>query len=142
VHDGTPADTIVRMRRTLVVVVFVALVVAGTAWAIWPATKWPQSFCAPIVRVIGADANPISVSFTHAEPTLTTAQEGLLNKLMYDLTLAEGAAPTAQLQTELHRYVAELGVVLSTQIVTNAMSQFDELARTQLRACGVTSSGS
>jgi hypothetical protein len=70
------------------------------------------------------------------------AQEDQVNKLMYDVTLAVGAVPNAQLRTELNGYLAELGVVLSTNIVTNAMSHFDEQARTQLRACGVTPIGS
>jgi hypothetical protein len=42
----------------------------------------------------------------------------------------------------LSRYLAELGVVLSTLTVTDAMSQFDQHARTQLRACGLTPIGS
>lgn len=129
------------MRRIFVVAVVVAIV-GGVAWAFWPATKWPQAFCAPVERVIGADADPIARSFSHSEPTLTVAQEDRVNTLMYDITLALGAAPTAQLRTELQRYLAELGVVLSTNIVTDAMSNFDLHARNQLGACGVTPIGS
>jgi hypothetical protein len=69
-------------------------------------------------------------------------QEDQVNKLMYDITLAQGAVPTAQLRAELHRYLAALGGVLSTNIVTDAMSHFDQQARTQLRACGITPIGS
>ncbi|MBW4079307.1 MAG: hypothetical protein HIU84_12525 [Acidobacteria bacterium] len=125
------------MRR-IVVVALVAIVIGGAAWALWPATKWPHAFCTPVVRVVGVDADAIARSFSHPEPTLTVAQEDQVNKLMYDVTLAEGAAPTAQLRAELNRYLAELGVVLSTNIVTDSMSQFDQQARSQLRACGVT----
>jgi hypothetical protein len=94
------------------------------------------------VRVLGSDADAISVSFSHPEPTLSVAQDNQVDKLMYDITLAVGAAPTAQLRTELHAYLAQLGVVLSTNIVTDAMSHFDLQARTQLRACGVAPVGS
>jgi hypothetical protein len=65
-----------------------------------------------------------------------------VNKLMYDLTLAVGHAPTTQLRAELHEYLSELGGVLSTAVVTDALSQFDQHARTQLSACGITSLGS
>jgi hypothetical protein len=134
-------DTIVSMRR-IVVVALIGVVIVGAAWVLWPATKWPQAFCAPVERVVGPDADAIARSFSHPEPTLTMAQEDQVNKLMYDVTLAVGAVPNAQLRTELNGYLAELGVVLSTNIVTNAMSHFDEQARTQLRACGVTPIGS
>ena len=129
------------MRRAALVAV-VALIIGGVAWALWPATTWPRAFCAPVVRVVGADADAIAKSFSHPESTLTVAQEDEVDTLLYDVTLAVGAAPTAQLRAELNRYRAELGVVLSTNIVTNAMSQFDQQARTQLRACGVTPLGS
>ncbi|HEY5092098.1 MAG TPA: hypothetical protein VII60_02450 [Acidimicrobiales bacterium] len=134
-------DTIVSMRR-IVVAVLIAIVIVGVAWALLPATKWPHAFCAPIVRVVGTDADAIARSFSHPEPTLTVAQEDQVNKLMYDATLAQGAVPTAQLRAELNRYFVELGGVLSTNSVTNAMSQFDQQARTQLRACGITPIGS
>jgi hypothetical protein len=91
---------------------------------------------------VGTDATAIAISFGHPEPTLTAAQDDQLNKLMYDITLALGAAPNATLQAELNRYRSELGVVLSTTIVTDAMSHFDEQARTQLRACGIRPIGS
>ena len=94
------------------------------------------------MRVVGADADAIAKSFSHPEPTLTVAQEDRVDKLMYDVTLAVGAAPTAHLRAELNRYLAELGVVLWTNIVTDAMSHFDQQARTQLRACGVIPLGS
>ena len=119
----------------------VALVVGGASWALWPATTWPRAFCTPVARVIGVDADAIAKSFSHPEPMLTTAQEDQVAKLMYDVTLAAGAAPTAQLRAELNRYLAELGVVLSANIVTDAMSNFDLRARTQLRACGITPGG-
>ena len=61
--------------------------------------------------------------------------------LMHDVQLAEANAPTAQLRAELHRYLGELGGVLSTNIVTYSMSQFDSESVTQLRACGITPTG-
>ena len=129
------------MRR-IVVVALVAIVIGGAAWALWPTTKWPKAFCAPVERVVGADADAIARSFSHSELTLTVAQEDQVDKLMYDVTLALGTVPTAQLRAELDRYLTELGVVLSTLTVTDAMSQFDQHARTQLRACGLTPIGS
>jgi hypothetical protein len=129
------------MRR-IATLALVVIVIGGAAWALWPATKWPQSFCAPIVRVVGTDAAAIARSFGHPEPTLTAAQDDRVDNLMYDITLAVGAAPNAELLAELNRYRSELGVVLSTTVVMDAMSQFDEQARTQLRACGTVPVGS
>jgi hypothetical protein len=130
------------MVRRGSVVALALLIIGGLTWVLWPATSWPETFCAPVVRVVGADAGAIAKSFSHPATTLTVAQEDQVNKLMYDLTLAVGAAPTAQLRSELHRYLAQLGAVLTTNVVTDAMSQFDLQARTQLRACGVTPIGS
>jgi hypothetical protein len=129
------------MPRVLQVAVL-AVVIAVVAWALWPATTWPAAFCAPVDRVVGTDATAIARSFGRPEPTLTVTQEDQVNKLTYDLTLAAGHAPTDQLSTELYEYLAELGGVLSTTIVDDAVSQFDEHARTQLRACGITPIGS
>jgi hypothetical protein len=128
------------MRR-VALVTFVALVIGGAVWALWPGTTWPQSFCVPVVRVVGVDADAIAKSLSHPELTLTVAQEDQVDKLVYDVTLAVGTVPTAELRGELNRYLAELDVVLSTNTVTDAMSKFDEQARTQLRACGVTPIG-
>jgi hypothetical protein len=111
------------MRR-IAVVALVAIVIGGVAWAIWPATTWPQSFCAPIERVVGTDADVIARSFSHPEPTLTAAQDDQVHKLRYDITLAVSVAPNADLHAELIRYRSELGVLLSKTIVTDAMSQF------------------
>ncbi|MGB8197446.1 MAG: hypothetical protein WCF25_10625 [Acidimicrobiales bacterium] len=124
------------MRRIAAVVVLV-LVVGGVAWALWPATNWPTSFCAPVNRVVGVDAKAIAVNFAHPELTLTATQQDQVDKMVYDITLALGSVPTTQLRNELEAYRAELGVVLSTTIVTDAMSDFDRHARTQLAACGV-----
>ncbi len=126
----------------MALVAVVALVIGGVAWALWPATTWPRTFCDPVERVIGADAGAITKSFGHSGSRLSVAQEFQVDKLMYDITLAVGAAPTTQLRAELNRYRAELGVVLSTNIVTDAMSHFNQQASTQLRTCGVTPIGS
>jgi hypothetical protein len=136
-----PVDTIVSMRR-IVVVLLVVIAIGGAVWALWPATKWPEAFCTPIQKVVGPDADAIAVNFGHPEPSLTAAQEDQVNKLLYNITQAVGAAPNDQLRVELNAYRAKLGVVLSTNIVTDAMSNFDQRARTQLRACGVTPVGS
>jgi len=129
------------MRR-IAVIALVVVVIGGVTWALWPATRWPQSFCAPIVRVVGTDADAIAVSFGHPGTTLTATEDDQVDKLMYDITLALGAAPNASLQAELIRYRSQLGVVLSTTIVADAMSRFDEQARTQLSGCGITPVGS
>jgi len=124
--------------RRIVVVAVVALIIGGAAWALWPGTKWPQSFCGPVVRVVGADADAIAKSFGHPEPTLTSTQEDQVATLAHDVQLAEAAAPTAQLRAELNLYLSQLGGTLSTLTVSNAYSQFDQHSRTQLRACGIT----
>ena len=128
----------------MVLVVVVALVVGGAAWALWPATTWPRAFCAPVVRVVGADARAI-VTYRAANENLaiTPAEHKMVAALQADIVLAEAAAPTAQLRLELRNYVEQLhGIYTSMNGVTDAMSTFDQLARTQLRACGVTPVGS
>lgn len=51
-------------------------------------------------------------------------------------------APTTQLQMELRLYYSRLNGNPSMNVVTDAMSQFDQRARTQLRAGGVIPGGS
>jgi hypothetical protein len=130
------------MRR-LVLVVVVALVVGGAAWALWPATTWPRAFCVPVVRVVGADARAIVIYQMHNEHLpITPAEHKMVATLRADIVLAEEAAPTAQLRMELHNYVEQLhGIYTSMNVVTDAMGNFDQQARTQLRACGVTPIG-
>ncbi len=129
------------MRRA-VIVAALALVVAGVMWALWPATKWPEAFCGPVNRVVGADAVMISQSFSRPEPTLTTTQRRQVSILLHDVQLAAVAAPTHQLRSELNRYRKDIDGVISTTPVTNAMSQFDLHARTQLRSCAIVPIGS
>ena len=124
------------MRRPVIVSLIVVVTGAATL-ALWPRTKWPQSFCGPVVRVVGADADAIAKSFSHPQPTLTATQEQQVATLAHDVQLVVAAAPTAQLRGELNRYLAELGGKLSTNSVSNALSQFDGLASRQLSACGV-----
>ena len=128
----------------MVLVVVVALVVGGEAWALWPATTWPRAFCAPVVRVVGADARAIVTSRAANENlAFTPAEHKMIAALQADIVLAEAAAPTAQLRLELRNYMKQLhGIYTSMNGVTDAMSTFDQLARTQLRACGVTPVGS
>jgi len=123
------------------IAVISAFLIGGAAWAIWPTTRWPRSFCAPVVRVVSADADAISISLSHPAPSLTSTQQNQVATLLHDVRLSDVNAPTAQLQSELNRYLAQLGVTFSTQSVTDAMSQFDRQARTQLRDCGVTPVG-
>ena len=125
------------MRRVVLVAAVVAIVIGGAAWALWPAAKWPQAFCAPVTRMMGTDADAVAKSFSHRSSTLTVTQVDRVATLFHDAQLAEANAPTAQLRAELNRYLVELGVVLSTNIVTDAMIRFDQKASTQLRACGV-----
>jgi len=133
-------DTIICMRRTIIVIVL-ALVVAGAAWALWPATKWPSAFCIPVVRVVGVDADTIAKSFSHPSASLTAKQVDQVATLLHDVQLAEANAPTAQLRSELNRYIAELSGKLTNLTVSDAFSRFDEGARTQLRACGLQPAG-
>ena len=130
------------MRR-LVLVVVVALVVGAVAWALWPATTWPRAFCAPVVRVVGADARAIVTDQMRNEHLpITPAEHKMVDTLRADIALAEKAAPTAQLRMELRNYVEQLhGIYTSMYVVTDAMGNFDQQARTQLRACGVTPIG-
>lgn len=138
---GGLVGTIIRMRRTIIVLVL-ALVVAGMAWALWPATRWPSAFCVPVVKVAGADADAIANSFTHhPSPALTTTQLEMVATLRADVRRAEVNAPTSQLRTELNRYLTELNGKLTNLTVSDALSRFDEGARTQLRACGLRPAG-
>lgn len=128
----------------MVLVVVVALVVGGATWALWPATTWPRAFCAPVVRVVGTDARAIvTYKATNENLPITPAEQKMVAALRADIDLAEAAAPTEQLRLELLNYVEQLhGIYASMNVVTDAMSNFDQLARTQLRACGVTPAGS
>lgn len=131
------------MRRVVLVAV-IALVIGGAAWALWPATVWPRAFCAPVVRVVGADARAIATYQAHYENLpITPAKHKMVATLRADIVLAEAAAPTSQLRSELRNYVEQLhGIYKSMTVVVDAMSNFDQHARTQLRACGVTPIGS
>ena len=62
--------------------------------------------------------------------------------LRADIGLAVAVAPTTQLQMELRLYYSRLNGNPSMNVVTDAMSQFDQRARTQLRAGGVIPGGS
>ncbi len=129
------------MRRTIIAIVL-ALVVAGTTWALWPAKRWPGAFCVPVVKVVGVDANAIVISFSrHPSPVLTAAQIDLVATLRADVRRAAINAPTSQLRTELIRYLSELNGKLTNLTVSDAYSRFDEGARTQLRACGLRPAG-
>ena len=93
----------------MVLVVVVALVVGGEAWALWPATTWPRTFCAPVVRVVGADARAIVTSRAANENlAFTPAEHKMIAALQADIVLAEAAAPTAQLRLELRNYMKQL----------------------------------
>ena len=136
------------MRR-MVLVAVIALVIGGAAWALWPATVWPRAFCAPVVRVVGADARAI-VTYQAANENLplTPAEHKMVDTLRADIVLAEAVAPTTQLRRELRIYHSRLSDNPFThdpppmRVVGDAMSRFDQHARTQLRACGVTPGGS
>lgn len=135
-------DTIVTMRR-LVFVVVVVLVVGGATWAQWPSTVWPRAFCAPVVRVVAADARAIVTYQTNNENLpITPAEHKMFATLRADIGLAVAVAPTTQLQMELRLYYSRLNGNPSMNVVTDAMSQFDQRARTQLRAGGVIPGGS
>jgi hypothetical protein len=131
----------VTTRRVALLVAVVAVVSAVT-WVLWPTTSWPRTFCAPVARVVGADVNRLDVSLSHPRPAFTAAQATMVATLRHDVRLSEAAAPTPRLRVELATYLAQLRGTASTGAVANALSQFDEHARTQLRACGITPIGS
>lgn len=128
-----------------VALVVPALAAAGAiAWALWPATSWPASFCRPVVRVVGSDADAIaavvhgqSLSANESAP-VTSADRALAALLARDISLADAHAPTAQLRNELTHYGRRLANVRTTGELTSAISHFDEEAATQLSSCGVT----
>ena len=114
------------------------------AWALWPATSWPASFCKPVVRVVGGDAKAIvavvqdqSLSANVNAP-VTSAERALVALVTRDISLADAHAPTAQLRHELTDYGGRLAKARTTDEVTSAISHFDEEAATQLSSCGVT----
>ena len=96
------------------------------------------------MRVVGADARTIINYRAHNETVaITPAEHKMVATLRADIVLAEKAAPTAQLRSELRNYLERLhGIYTSMNVVIDAMSNFDQHARTQLRACGVTPGGS
>ena len=86
---ANPRRSIVSMRRVVLVVV-VALVVGGEAWALWPATTWPRAFCAPVVRVVGADARAIVTSRAANENlAITPAEHKMVAALQADIPCNE-----------------------------------------------------
>jgi hypothetical protein len=66
----------------------------------------------------------------------------MVTTLRADIVLAKASAPTSQLRTELGDYLSQLRNGHSILPVTDAISQFDQEARTQLEACGVKPVGS
>jgi len=138
-------DTIISMRRFVLVIVL-ALVVGGAVWAIWPSTTWPRAFCAPVVRVVSADARTIvfdtgGTGWKLAPASIPGAQAAVA-KLRADIELAKANAPTSQLRKELGVYFARLRSDPTMLPVTGAMSRFDATSHTQLRACGIRPIGS
>ena len=136
-------DTIVSMRRVILIAV-TALLVGGVAWALWPATSWPRALCAPVVRVFDADARALAVyQVQNKSGVVTPTEYKLISTLRADVVLAEAAAPSSQLRSELHTYAEHLhGAHLSINEWTTAMSNFDVQVRNQLGACGVTPAAS
>ena len=131
------------MRRAAIVVS--ALAAAGAiAWALWPATSWPASFCQPVVRVVGGDADAIAVVIhdqglsANGNVPLSSGGRSLAALAAHDISLADAHAPTAQLHHELTDYGGRLARARTTDEVINAISHFDEKAATQLSSCGVT----
>ena len=133
------------MRRVILVAI-TALVIAALAWALWPATTWPRAFCAPVLRIVGSDASALFHQVQNKNGFVTPNKTGrdtpteqkLVSTLRADVILAEGAAPTSQLRSELHTYAERLhGGRLSIGEWTLAMSTFDVKAGDQLGACGV-----
>ena len=135
-----------------------ALAIAGgTAWALWP-SSYPASFCKPIVRVVGNDAN----AFVRYETVrqreilasdkgeldarlynhpLTARQRDLVEHLVTDARDAERYAPSTRLQDELRRYVTLLGKARTTKEASAALGHFDAVASYQLSGCGVSHVG-
>ena len=125
------------MRKLLLLVLAFA-VVGAVAWALWPATRWPASFCQPISRVTGKDANAIVKDVARHHNYNTPVVASLHEALVTDVLLAEHYAPTAQLRQELRHYAYELGRSPSEFQTTDAMSNFDARSSKQLGTCGIT----
>ena len=130
--------TIDLVRKILLMVLAVA-VVGAVAGTLWPATRWPASFCQPLIRVIGKDANAIVKDVGQNHNYNLPVSASLHEALVTDVLLAEHRAPTAQLRRELSHYAYELGTSPSVLQTTDAMSNFDSRGGTQLRACGIVS---
>ena len=143
-YGTSPVDTIGIMRRTVLVAVLV-LAVGGATWALWPATRWPRAFYAPISRVVGADATAIVVEVEHngwQRPVAAVpGAQAKVNRLRGDIIGAEASAPTSPLRGELVTYLSQLRRGSSMLSVTDGMDQFDVQARRQLEACGITPAG-
>lgn len=137
--------TIVSMRRVVLVVVL-ALVVGGVAWALWPATKWPQSFCAPVTRVVGTDAIAMMNVDQHYGWQRPVASDpggpAKVATLRADVLLAKSKAPTSQLRAELSTYASHVRSGDSMLTVTDALNIFDSRVHRQLEACGIKPIGS
>ena len=107
----------------------------GLGLATTPGPAWPATFCRPINRVIGVAVDRIVT--LEPSPTSELPSEGMLLQLRKDIEAALAAAPTAELRAELVNCDTRIQAAGSTSQVDDALSQFDQLARTQLEGCGV-----
>ncbi|MGH3733922.1 MAG: hypothetical protein ACRDVC_11240 [Acidimicrobiales bacterium] len=130
------------MRKYVASCVSIVVVVV-IAWIAWPATSWPSTFCNPVVRVVGKDADAVTIyvskhHFNYNQLVKTTTPASMYDALLGDVTVATRQAPTEQLRRELTHYAFELNTSPTLNQTTDAMGHFDESVRTQLRACGIT----
>ncbi len=126
-----------------------ALVVGGVVWALWPATTWHRSFCAPVERTLLADPREITVIMNHDGIQMIAASpraQAAVATLRADIILAQSHAPTVQLRAEFGVYLSQVRAARSQQALTDAESQFflkvNFQAPTleehpQLAACGI-----
>jgi hypothetical protein len=154
------------LRRWIALAVVVAVAVSGAVYVFARTTRWPASFCRPIVRVVGGDAvaltrlpityptvvNCVNVSSSSGSrqrcqteppplpsgPTIASpVAADDLARLHRDTLLALNFAPTSRWRAELSQYVTQTVGSPRAFMFGGAMGNFDEFARTSLEACGI-----
>jgi hypothetical protein len=133
------------MRRIALVVALV-IVTVGIVWVVWPTTKWPLTFCNPVIRVVGTDAAAVLAIKTNGDwrrsVASTLGASEVVAKMRSDIADAIMTAPTSRLRLELNSYLIHASNFDSMLTVDSALNLFDHEARTQLEDCGVKPIGS
>jgi hypothetical protein len=122
-------------RGRAIIVGAVIAIAAASVWAAWPSPRWPAAFCAPVSRLVGADAEAtLAIPYTDA---LTGPTRATVNRLVADAALSARRPPTSELGRRLREYATDLRRDATLLAVTDTVSAFDGWAAHHLAGCGI-----